>query len=623
MAGPGNILLRFGSFLLKLYRVARAVIFNLLFLFLLLLLISPWLPQPQLPVPSQTALLLNPAGVLVEQKSTLTPANQLFSEATGANDSGEVLLQDMLDAIALAANDERISAMVIVTDWFQGGGFSQLRDIGNAIQKFRGSGKKVYAWGGSFTQAQYYLASQADEIILNPLGAVELEGFGAWQLYYHEALEKLGVKAHVFRVGDFKAAVEPYERNDMSPEANANYSQLLNELWTLYLNDISSRRQISANLITDYINHMDVHLAEHNGDSAVLAQDLGLVDRISARPQSVSYLREAIGADGDSFRNIGFETYLARARITNAPTNTTNQIGVIVASGEIQDGDAPPGTVGSDTMLSLIQEARNNDRIKALVLRIDSPGGGVFASEVIREELLAFKATKRPLVISMGSVAASGGYWISTPADEIWAGAATITGSIGIYGVALTFEDSFAKLGITADGVGTTELSGTDAIGRPLSDLVINSQQHVIENGYERFLGLVGDSRRMTRDEVDVVAQGQIWTGQTALALNLVDHLGNLEEAVAAAARLANIENYQTFLLETQLSPFQQLVREVLNNTGIKALLTGMQETLLPGASSELLLLKDMRTRLASLLRYNDPRESYVHCMECVSLELW
>ncbi len=616
-----NPLLRFFSGLLAIYRALRAVVFNLVFLLLLLLLASPFLPQPQLPVPADSALVLDPVGVIVEERTLMSPVDQVLNETAGADDSGEVLLQDVLDAIDLATEDSRISSLVLVTDNLQGGGFSHLRDIAEALQRFRDSGKAVYAWGGNYNQAQYYLASVADEILLNPMGAVDLEGFGSWQLYFRDALDKLGVKAHIFRVGEYKSAVEPYERNDMSPAARENYSRLLGDLWDIYLADVAARRGIEPAAITSYIDRQDEHLAEYAGNTARMAHAHGLVDRVESRPASLAWLQQTVGADGDSFRGIDYESYLSRMRTAPDPL-VQNRVGVIVASGEIQDGEAPQGSIGGDSLSSLIRDARADSSIKALVLRVDSPGGSVFASEVIREELAAFKESGRPLVVSMGSVAASGGYWIATPADEIWASPATITGSIGIFGVLPTLEDSFAKLGLHVDGIGTTQLSGAGAVGRPLSPLLERSLQEVIENGYASFLALVAESRDMSTEDVDRIAQGQVWSGQAALELNLVDKLGSLDDAIASAAERAGLEAYDTLLLQHELPPLQQFISDMLDNTSVRVALAGWaqwQTPALPGSQ----LLQELRGQLQASLPSGDPRGAYVHCFECRQLQLW
>lgn len=613
MANPISRLFRG---LLGIYRFIRSFILNLLFILLLLVLLSPLLPRGERPVPDQSALALNLAGTLVEQRSLGTAVDQLLEETGASTAAGEVLLQDVLDAIDLAREDQRITALVLLTDAFAGGGFSQLREVAAALGEFRASGKPIYAIGANFNQVQYYLASQADEILMNPLGMVELEGFGSWQLYYREALDKLGVNAHIFRVGEFKAAVEPFERNDMSPEARENYAQLLGEMWTLYLEDIAAQRDLDAAGVNDYVNRLDVHLAQYDGDTARLAEGYGLVDRLAGHPQSLDYLRETIGEDGDSYRHINFEDYLARARPAQAPVTTRNRIALIVASGEIHDGAATSGSIGSRTLAGLIREARHDDRLKALVLRIDSPGGTVTGSEEIREELLAYKATGRPLVVSMGNVAASGGYWIATPADQIWANAGTITGSIGIFGVVPTLENTLDKLGLSVDGVGTTAMSGATNIARPLSPLVGRSLQLIVENGYTRFLELVAEARDMSTAEVDALGQGRIWSGQAALQLGLVDQLGNLEDALDAAAQLAELDSYETNLLAPRLGPFQLFLRDVLDSSATQLLLSRWQP-----AYPELSGLQDVLALFPpqpwNLLLEARQRGAYVQCLEC------
>lgn len=606
-----NPLLRFFSGLLAIYRVLRAVVFNLLFLLLLLLLAAPFIPQAPVPVPADSALVLDPVGVIVEQRTLMSPVDQLLNQTAGADDSGEVLLRDLLDAIALATDDERISSLVLMTDNLQGGGFSQLRDVAEALQRFQAAGKAIYAWGGSYNQAQYYLASVADTILLNPMGAVDLEGFGSWQLYFSDALDKLGIEAHIFRVGEYKSAVEPFERNDMSPAAKANYSRLLGDLWQLYVDDVSQRRGLADDALDDYINRLDINLAEYGGNAARMAHGLGLVDRVENRPASLAWLQENIGTDGSSFRGIDFSSYLARTRPQPDP-RITHHVGLIIASGEIQDGTAPAGSIGGDTLSELIRSAREDDDIKALVLRVDSPGGSVFGSELIREELAAFKETGRPLIVSMGSVAASGGYWISTPADEIWASPATITGSIGIFGVLPTVEQGFAKLGLHVDGVGTTALSGATALGRPLSPLLEKSLQETVEHGYASFLALVAEARDMNTETVDRIAQGQVWSGQAALDLNLVDRLGSLDDALASAARQAGLEAWETRLLQQRLPPLQQLLSDLINNSAVRSVLPAQTRAL-----------QEIRAQLQNALPSGDPRGAYVHCYECGQLRLW
>ncbi len=616
MAGPPNPLIRFSSGLLRVYRFFRSVILNLVFLFVLLLVVASLAGPEPLIVEDDSVLILEPKGVIVEQLSYTNPFDSVVNEAAGATVAGEVLLQDILDVIRFAGEDARITSMLLSTDKLAGAGFSHLQDIAVALRAFRETGKQIYAVGSNYTQAQYYLASQADEVMLNSYGAVGLEGFSAWQNYFGEVLGKLGVNVHIFRVGEYKSAVEPFERMDMSPEAKENYTRLLGDLWQLYVADVSTARNLPDGLLEDLINRQDEHLARYAGDAAQLALENGLVDRIESQSNTNNYLLDKLASGADELRAVEYEPYLSTRRAPPGGLPSMNQIGIIVASGNIVDGEAPRGIIGGESLSELIRLAREDSAVKALVLRIDSGGGSAFASEVIRSELEAFKATGRPIVVSMGSVAASGGYWIATPADQIWASASTITGSIGIFGLYPTFETTFSKIGIGTDGVGTTELAGYATIGRPLSPLAERSLQLTVENGYDRFIGLVSASRDMTVEAVDAVAQGQVWSGKTALELGLVDQMGSRAEAVAAAAELAGLENYDERVIEAPLTPAQLFLQQLLDNTLVGPVLRPLVaqfhkvspvETLLSGLTGE----------LQGLLKLNDPNALYLQCFEC------
>jgi len=619
MAVPQNPLLRFFSGLLTIYRGFRAVVLNLLFVLLFLFIAAALIGPPVLPVPQGAVLVLNPAGFVVEQTSYANPVDRLLNEGAGSAAGTEVLLQDLLDVLELAAADTRIRAVLLDLNDLAGGGFAHLQDIGRAMQTFRASGKKIYALGGNYTQAQYYLASQADEIMLNDYGAVDLEGFSAWQNYFGEALGKLGINVHIFRMGEYKSAVEPFERNDMSSEAKANYSQLLNDLWQLYVGEISARRNLADGLLDDLINRLDSHLAEQGGDSAQLALMYGLVDRVETHAESLAHLREELDSDEDGFPTINYAPYL-RVNKGQRPAGAERPIGLIVASGTITDGEAPRGAIGGETLASLIRQANEDTSIKALVLRIDSGGGSAFASEYIRAELAEFRNSGRPIVVSMGSVAASGGYWIATSADQIWASPATITGSIGIFGLYPTFEDSFGRLGIGTDGVGTTELAGFATVGRGLSPLAERALQQSVEYGYRRFLDLVANARNMDTTAVDAIAQGQVWSGQAAQANGLVDQLGSLEDAVAAAAALAGVESQATRLIEVPVSPTELLLQQLLENTSVRQALAPLVSRLQPTLIEQ--WLGRLQRELGSLLGLHDPNSLYLHCLECRVLQL-
>jgi protease-4 len=621
MSGSTNPIVRFFSALLSIFRFFRSVVLNLLFLFFVLLIIGALVGRPALIVPRGAAIVVDPAGLLVEQKSYISPVEQIIGGNTTAAGTGEVLLQDILDAINLAAADERISSMVLLTDMFAGGGFSQLQEVGLAMDAFKNSGKTIYAIGSAFSQSQYYLAAHASEVILNSYGSVDLEGFSTWQNYFKDGLDKLGVNVHIFRVGAYKSAVEPFDRNDMSPEAKANYTELLGDLWRFYVNDVTTLRKLDPGTIDNYINNQDQQLAAYGGDAAQLALQTGLVDRTETRDSTIEYLRSKIGIQDDSYPNVDYVGYLQAQRKPAPVSLGSNTIGVIVASGTITDGEAPRGAIGGDTLSGIIRNARNDASIKALVLRIDSGGGSAFASEIIRSELEAFKATGRPLVVSMGSVAASGGYWIATPADQIWASASTITGSIGIFGIYPTFENSLSKLGVYTDGVGTTELAGYATVGRSLPPIAERSLQLTVENGYARFIRLVAQSRNMTEAAVDRVAQGQVWSGENALEEGLVDSLGSFDDAITAAAQLANLENWSTRLLQPPLSPTELLLQGIVDRTNIEALMAPVVRKMQQRNPVEVLL-GSMEREFRHIFSLNDPNALYLQCLECSGMTL-
>jgi protease-4 len=611
---------RFFSLIATAFRWFRALVLNLLFLMLVLIVFGALRGAPARPLPPNAVLVLDLGGSLVEQRSIPNP-EQLFSPADG---QGEVVLSELLQVIRAATDDARIKALVLRPEKLGNAAFSHLQEVTRALQTFKAAGKPVYAIAGNYSQAQYYLASVADEIMLNPFGNVSLEGFGTWQLYFQAALEKLGVQAHVFRVGTYKAAVEPYERNDMSPEAKSNFNELFGDLWEQYLREVEAARKLPRNTIPALLETYDQALARYQGDSAALALGEGLVDRLESDPASKAHIDTALSGEGvDPLPRVGYQRYL-RSLSPPPAVAGSGRVGLITASGEIVDGEALPGTIGGATLASLIREAREDDTLASLVLRVDSPGGSAFASEVIRGELEAFKETGRPLVVSMGSMAASGGYWISTPADEIWASSSTITGSIGIYGVLPTFDQAFAKLGLSVDGTGTTSLSGAGALGRPLSPLLANSVQLNIEHGYQRFISLVSESRGMDLDAVDAVAQGQVWSGMHARDIGLVDEIGDLDQALQSAAERADLTLYTVVPLDVPLSPIERLLVQLSSSPLSASALTKLPllgnlfgASHVANSQQNLLhLLQNLWTLPAYL---NDPNAEYLHCEVCAA----
>tara|TARA_R110000824_G_scaffold288508_2_gene476528 strand:- start:98664 stop:100505 length:1842 start_codon:yes stop_codon:yes gene_type:complete len=603
--------------LLTLYRWIRSFFLNLFFIIFLLFIVAALFSSDQLEIPQGAALLISPSGALVEERSSVNTIGDLIS---GGSNPDEVLLQDLLEGIAIAGRDDAISSIVLRLDYLQAASLSKLQDLGNALNEFKQSGKTVYAIGDNFNQSQYYLATYADEIIINNMGAVNLEGMSSFQYYYAEAIEKLDVNVHIFRVGEFKSAVEPFELNGMSDAARGNYEQWLNESWQLFLDDVSREREISSTQINDIINNPDQYLATYSGNTAAMALGLGLVDQSISRPEIRDYLIDKIGSDAESnnFMQVPFDAYLAERRIPLPASLGGNQIGVIVATGTIYDGEQAAGSIGGDTLASLIRQAKNDENVKALVLRIDSPGGSAFASEVIRSELLDFKNSGKPVVISMGSVAASGAYWIATAADEIWASPATITGSIGIFGIYPTFKNTLENIGIYVDGVGTTTQAGAYGLGMELPDTTQRAIQLNVENGYARFLQIVSESRNMSLEAVDAVGQGRVWSANAALEQGLVDQIGDLDNAVSAAASLAGIEQYRTQQITVPLSPTALLLQSIANNFNIMSWLSDAS-TIQLIASPVAKLYLQINEDISMLLQINDPNNLYLQCFTCLN----
>ena len=615
--------------LTRIYRGFRSVILNLLFIFLVLVLVGSFIGQPHIVVQRGSALVINPHGVIVDQLTFVDPLDALMADSLDVEINNEVLLTDILDAIALAKSDDNISSIVMLLDNLQPSGFSKLMEIAEVLTDFKASGKKVYAYADNYSQGQYYLAAHADEIILNPMGMVSLEGFGTYQMFYRDALETLGVNVHIFRVGEYKSAVEPYERNNMSAEAREANTEWLSDLWTRYTTGVSQARNLNDQAIDNYVNGMDELLAAAENDTAILAMQENLVDNLMNRSETNQYLRSVIGGrtNSDEFLYINLDSYLSARKSAEGLGPRTEKIGLIVARGNIYDGNRDAGEIGGDTLADMVRRARLDDQVKALVLRIDSGGGSAFASEIIRSELVELRNAGKPLVVSMGSVAASGGYWIATPADEIWASASTITGSIGIFGLYPTFEGAFEKLGLNTDGVGTTDLWGSFVIGNELPPLAENILQSMIEDGYNDFIRLVAEARGMTIDEVDAVAQGRVWSGEDAYSLGLVDNIGNLDDAIEAAAALAGLDAYETRLIEQRLTPGQQLIKDLAGNVLLGNLAThfaGQSAQVFNAATGPTSLLgsfyESINEDLGELLNYNDPQGLYLQCHECLRI---
>jgi len=586
----------------------RVSLANIVFLLVLLVLIAVFTADTLPIVPDGVALVLDPAGDLVEQQSFVDPLAHLLSR--GEESDRETLLKDVVDAIRHAKDDKRIAMIVLAPDAMTGAGVTKIGDIARELEAFRATGRKVIAVGDSFSQDQYLLAAQADEIWMHPMGAIELSGFASYHGYYAGALEKLKVDMHVFRSGTFKSAFEFLERSGMSEADRIATSELLHQIWGVFTGKVTERRKLPPESVDHYANELDRIYESHGGDAGAAALEYGFVDQLKTRVEMDESLEDMVGKDSDGDLNaMNFRDYLGAVRphFDLVEDKGKPAVGVLVAKGMILDGDQPAGNVGGDTLARLILKAAEDEDIAALVLRIDSPGGSGFASEVIREALLKFRASGKPLVASMGSVAASGGYWIAAPADEIWASPTTITGSIGVLSAFPSFARGLAELGINSDGVATTRTAGALDPTRPLSPQMHRVLELSNAAAYRRFIEVVAEGRNMSSEAVAAIAEGRVWTGTQAAGNGLVDHLGGLEEAVAAAARLATLESYRTQWIEQPRSWANDLLASLsLSQESLLATLLGRA---LGGAPAQEPL------RLIGSLR--NPHTQYALCTVC------
>ncbi len=594
----------------------RRFIANVLFLGILVavvaLAVASYRARPR--VPDRAALVLDPKGVLVEQLSG-TPRSRVSARLTGLpEEPPQTLLRDVLDALRLAKDDDRIAALYLDVDRLSGG-MSKLHAVREALLDFQASGKTVVSYSQILTQRAYYLAAHADELFLHPEGVLFLQGFGGYRPYYKEGLDRYGIDVHVFRVGEYKSAVEPYLRNDMSPEAREAAVEVYGDLWRAWLSDVAAARDLQPEAVHQWIETSLEKVREAGGDIPQAALDAGLVDTLGPPDEVRERMIELVGEDEDekTFKQVSWRAYLAARADDRGPKGDGVGVAVVVAVGDVLEGRQPPGRIGGDSTARLIRRARQNERAKAIVLRIDSPGGSVFASELIRRECELVREEGTPLVVSMSSVAASAAYFISSAADEIWAHPTTITGSIGIYALFPSLHEAFAKyLGVHFDGAGTTTYTGALNPGRPLDPRMAEIFQLAIDQGYERFVTRVAEARGQTWDEVDRIARGRVWSGQDALELGLVDELGGLQQAIESAAKRAELEEgHAVFYVEPERSLRDRLLEQLLAAVGAVEEEAPDPTPVPPGIQT----LRSVERELERLALWNDPRGLYGHCL--------
>ncbi|EAB2198842.1 signal peptide peptidase SppA [Salmonella enterica] len=601
----------------RLLNFVREMVLNLFFIFLVLVGVGIWMQIGNGSNSEQTArgaLLLDISGVIVDKPSTNHRLGALGRQLFGASSNRlqENSLFDIVNAIRQAKDDRNITGIVLDLKNFTGADQPSMRYIGKALREFRDSGKPVFAVGENYSQGQYYLASFANKIWLSPQGQINLHGFATNGLYYKTLLDKLKVSTHVFRVGTYKSAVEPFIRDDMSPAAREADSRWIGELWQNYLNTVSTNRQISPQQLFPGAQAIIDGLTSVEGDTAKYALDHKLVDALLSSADVEKALTKQFGwsKTENNYRAISYYDYSLKTPADNGGT-----IAVIFANGAIMDGEETPGNVGGDTTASQIRDARLDPKVKAIVLRVNSPGGSVNASEVIRAELAAVKAAGKPVVVSMGGMAASGGYWISTPANYIVASPSTLTGSIGIFGVINTVENSLSSIGVHSDGVSTSPLAEI-SMTKALSPEVQQMMQLSIEYGYKRFITLVAEARKRTPEQIDKIAQGHVWTGQDAKANGLVDKLGDFDDAVAKAAALAKLKQWHLDYYQNEPTVLDMIMDSMTGS--VRAMLPEAIQAMLPAPLVS--AANTVKAEGDKLAAFNDPQNRYAFCLTCANV---
>jgi len=600
----------------KFFTVIRNFFFNSIFILIAVLIVYSMVPEMESVLPDNSILRLDISGNIVEQKKPISSIEKFLATSMDEDTPDpETLLQDILDTIETSTQDEHISVILLNLKNMGRAGLNQMQAIGRALNRFKATGKTIIAAEDYYSQSQYYLASYANTVIINPMGGVDLHGFGVYKLYFKKALEKLAITYNIFKIGTYKSAVEPFTREDMSAEDRLQNEIWLSALWKVYTDDIKRQRQLEPSTIGNYTSQIDQELQSTQGNLALLAKNTGLVDKILTRSQVKAYLSNSLGLKNSSPHIVSSATYMETIQPSFLPENTTSpKIGLIVAEGNILPGKQKAGLIGGDSLAALLKKARKNDQVKAIVLRINSGGGSAFASEIIRQELLELKKSGKPIVVSMGSMAASGGYWIAADADEIWANPATLTGSIGIFGAIPTFEKSLENIGVNSDGTGTTPLAAGLNMTRPLPEQLKSAIQQTIAYNYDQFITLVADGRKIEKARVGKIAQGRVYDGTTALSLGLVDKLGSLSDAITSAAERAHIKEYSTEYIQPTVSVQQHFLQ----------LLATSARTISAAAGANIPFLeqihKTFQKHFETLLLFDDPNKVYAHCLINISM---
>lgn len=587
-------------------------LFLLLFVFLLFFGLSAETPSV---FSAGSALYIQPYGVLVEQLEG-DPYDRAIAQLLG-DGLPQTRVSDIVDALAYAKDDDRISMVYLDLNSLGGGGLSKLQTVAAAIDDFQTSGKKVVARADYMGQQAYYLAAHADEIYLHPNGAIMFRGYGRFRTYYKDAIDMLRVDWNVFRVGTHKSFVEPYTRTDMSDEDRQASERLVGQLWSMYRSGVVAARGLEEGTIDDFTTNLVELVSRTNGDVAIAALDMGLIDELKSRIEMQEYMVSLVGEStihSETFNATDMHEYLAQMNMLRGDSAGEQNVAIVIASGDIMFGEQTPGRIGADSTAKLLRRARNSDAVQAVVLRVDSPGGSAFAAEVIADEVKALRAAGKPVVASMSSVAASGGYSISMHADKIFASSSTLTGSIGVFGMLPTYQRSLETIGISTDGIGTTPWSGEFQPDREMSSQTKQLLQLFVEDTYDDFVSDVASSRGLEKSAVDQIGQGQVWTGNEAIENGLVDDLGSLDDAVIAAGALAGLDDgeFGAFIIETELTPSEQVIVDFLSvasRSGVDISRWVRTPEFISG------LLENIDSSIAGLVGLDDPRGMYMHCL--------